>query len=472
MNVKRAPITTFCVVLALVFYSLDLRHQEWAAAAAATLPDAVVLKLPGFLCTCSLLLAFAFYFLFERFNGTHHLCPAQAVARLPLWDELKTARGGGTVRLMTINMLLRPPFINYNGDDYKNERLELLVRHVLPHYDIVALQEVFWFWNFRLGTLLKEAQALGFHWYTSNAAPPLSSRKFIDGGLLILSRFPITETRKRIYTNGVQIDGWAAKQALYAKVHISPTTHIHVVTTHTQADYASNSTNAQNATTRMSQIREIGELIHDVWREDPHKGEVIVMGDLNVDGRAHDDETRMAKRDKWGAWGEEDRDSEEYKVMMETFRRSVRGKAVVGKSVKKELGLDHHNNGCKAKESEPDAAKPLLICTDLLREANKGVNPVTIGDVKVLDDGCLAPRETALTDPVTDMLSRSCLDYMIHFKLVDESAPKREELAVMEAQVEPFFFDPRKLGGLPITQLSDHYGLSAAVTIKPTTQSS
>jgi hypothetical protein len=27
-------------------------------------------------------------------------------------------------------------------------------------------------------------------------------RKFIDGGLLILSRYPITETRKRIYTNG------------------------------------------------------------------------------------------------------------------------------------------------------------------------------------------------------------------------------------------------------------------------------
>jgi hypothetical protein len=46
-----------------------------------------------------------------------------------------------------------------------------------------------------------------------------------------------------------------------------------------------------------------------------------------------------------GLQGEEDRDSEEYKVMMETFRRSVRGKAVVGKSVKKERGLDHHNNG-------------------------------------------------------------------------------------------------------------------------------
>lgn len=77
---------------------------------------------------------------------------------------------------MTINMLLRPPFINYNGDDYKNERLELLINHVLPHYDIVALQEVFWFWNSRLSKLIKAAQALGFHWYTNNASPPMFSK--------------------------------------------------------------------------------------------------------------------------------------------------------------------------------------------------------------------------------------------------------------------------------------------------------
>jgi endonuclease/exonuclease/phosphatase family metal-dependent hydrolase len=469
MNVKSAPITTFCLALALVFYSFDLRQNEWTAAATAALPEGLVLKLPGLLCSCCLLLACSFFLLFERYNGTHNLCSPQAVASLPLWSELNAVRGTEvrTIRLMTINMLLRPPFINYNGDDYKNERLELLVRHVLPHYDIVALQEVFWFWNFRLGTLLKEAQAQGFHWYTNNAAPPLSSRKFIDGGLLILSRYPITETRKRIYTNGVQIDGWAAKQALYAKVHISPTTHIHVITTHTQADYATNSTNAKNATTRMSQIREIGELIHDVWCEDPQKSEVIVMGDLNVDGRAHDDEGRMAKRDKWGVWGEEDRDSEEYKIMMETFKRSVQGKSM--DKPKKELNQIHHNNGCKAKECEPEEAKPRLVCTDLLREANKGINPVTIGDVTVLANGDIAPRETALTDPVTDMLSRSCLDYMIHFKqetILGEKPQQEEELEVVDSQVEPFFFDPRKLGGLPVTQLSDHYGLSTTINLK------
>jgi endonuclease/exonuclease/phosphatase family metal-dependent hydrolase len=466
MNVKRAPITTFCVLLSLVCYSLDVREHAWAD----QLAPGVAHTLPAFLAVCCLVLAFLFFILFERFHGTHLLCPESEVASLPLWSELKPREDGRDIRMMTINMLLRPPFINYNGDDYKNERLDLLVRHVLPHYDIVALQEVFWFWNFRLSKLLKEAKALGFHWYTNNAAPPLSSRKFIDGGLLILSRYPITETRKRIYARGVQIDGWAAKQALHAKVHISPTTHIHVVTTHTQADYASNATNAQNATTRMAQIQEIGELIHDIWREDPRKGDVVVMGDLNVDGRAHDDDdNRLAKREKWGVWGEEDRDSEEYKVMMDTFRRSVRGKEISFLKVQNQN--QNQNNEGKAKECKPDRPKSRIICTDLLREANKGINPVTIGDVNVLDDGRLAPRETALTDPVTDMFSRSCLDYMIHFKHSTPPAAPRsrtyETLAVVESQVEPFFFDPRKLGGLPVTQLSDHYGLSSTLSLKP-----
>lgn len=53
----------------------------------------------------------------------------------------------------------------------------------------------------------------------------------------------------------------------------------------------------------MSQIHEIGEMIHDIWEDDPDKGEMILMGDLNVDGRAHDEEiVRINNRDKWGAW--------------------------------------------------------------------------------------------------------------------------------------------------------------------------
>jgi hypothetical protein len=92
MNVKSAPITTFCLALALVFYSFDLRQNEWTAAATAALPEGLVLKLPGLLCSCCLLLACSFFLLFERYNGTHNLCSPQAVASLPLWSELNAVR--------------------------------------------------------------------------------------------------------------------------------------------------------------------------------------------------------------------------------------------------------------------------------------------------------------------------------------------------------------------------------------------
>jgi len=354
-----------------------------------------------------------------------------------------------TIRMFTINMLLRPPFINYNGDDFKNERLDLFIHHVLVHYDIVAVQEVFWFCNFRLSRLLAQAKARGFLWYTSNAPPPLLSRKFVDGGLLILSRYPITATTKRVFANGVQIDGWAAKQVLHAQVHLSPFTHIHVITTHTQADYAFNASNTKNAATRMSQIREIGEIIHDIWKADPKKGDVFLIGDLNVDGRAHYSENeRLAQREKWGKWGELDENSLEYELMMETIKQSA---------------LHRRINDKAGKESKPE---PQVIITDLVREAHGGINPVTIGDVKVLDDGRLAPREVQLTDPVTDKLSRACLDYMMHFRDLHFRL-NPEKLEVVESCVKPYFFNLPKL---MISQLSDHYGLSSTISLCPNDQ--
>jgi hypothetical protein len=85
MNVKRAPITTFCVLLALVCYSLDVREHSWAY-----LAPGVAHTLPTFLAVCTLVLAFLLFILFERFHGTHHHCPESDVASLPLWAELKS----------------------------------------------------------------------------------------------------------------------------------------------------------------------------------------------------------------------------------------------------------------------------------------------------------------------------------------------------------------------------------------------
>ena len=52
-------------------------------------------------------------------------------------------RGKTLLKLLSYNFLLRPPPISYNGDDFKNERLEEFANERLQKYDIVCMQEVF-----------------------------------------------------------------------------------------------------------------------------------------------------------------------------------------------------------------------------------------------------------------------------------------------------------------------------------------
>ena len=42
------------------------------------------------------------------------------------------------VRLLTINMFMRPPLVNTNGDDYKEERLQFFVNNYLANFDVVC----------------------------------------------------------------------------------------------------------------------------------------------------------------------------------------------------------------------------------------------------------------------------------------------------------------------------------------------
>lgn len=56
---------------------------------------------------------------------------------------------------------------------------------------------------------------------TNIERPPFLSKKFIDAGLVILSKYPIVDRDGIVFDFGNQIDSWAAKQVIYAKVHTS-----------------------------------------------------------------------------------------------------------------------------------------------------------------------------------------------------------------------------------------------------------
>ena len=68
--------------------------------------------------------------------------------------------------------------------DYKERRLNAFIETQLESYDVICPQEMFQFASFRRSKLIWKAREKGkYH----SAAPT----EFIDGGLLILSRFPI-----------------------------------------------------------------------------------------------------------------------------------------------------------------------------------------------------------------------------------------------------------------------------------------
>ena len=52
----------------------------------------------------------------------------------------KTGRG---VRILTLNMFLRPFFITTNGDDYRTQRLTAFVDTYCDRFDIICFQECF-----------------------------------------------------------------------------------------------------------------------------------------------------------------------------------------------------------------------------------------------------------------------------------------------------------------------------------------
>ena len=97
-----------------------------------------------------------------------------------------------SIKLLTYNMFMRPPPVKTNHSDHKNARLRNYITH-LEKFDIICNQEVFTTLNSRKQQLIHHAKKAGFLYHAVPKTPAYFSRYYTDGGLLILSRFPIVE---------------------------------------------------------------------------------------------------------------------------------------------------------------------------------------------------------------------------------------------------------------------------------------
>lgn len=110
-----------------------------------------------------------------------------------------------SARFLTLNIFMRPPLIKNNWSDYKDDRLAYIEKYILPDYDIIAFEESFAFASRRKDHLIKSAIEQGYNYHLE------SPRKYpwnigVDGGLLIISRFPIRQSHIIEYPRGQHSD--------------------------------------------------------------------------------------------------------------------------------------------------------------------------------------------------------------------------------------------------------------------------
>jgi endonuclease/exonuclease/phosphatase family metal-dependent hydrolase len=338
------------------------------------------------------------------------------------------------VNLLAYNIFLRPPLIKNNESDHKDDRLEEFIK-LLPQFDIICLEEMFGFLNTRKHTMIREAEKAGFLHYSDSTSPSFFTSFLVDGGLLVLSRFPIVATEFRPYPYGIFSDALSQKGILYVKVQVKDET-LHLFQTHTQASYTG-SNKRLSIMTRGDQLALIRAFMQEClakhgWKENEM---CLLVGDLNVDARNPFIESDKVKK------------YPQYKLYSHLGD--------------KELFNEYEAMMCILSDNHNDSLEDLLHKT-------YGEHPITYGDTYMDDNKEMKPIETVLTLP-DDLCSNQSLDYIFQYTPraqkpkdqvnPDEQSTKRK-LNVVEAsaRVEKFFVEDCEFN-----QLSDHYGVMVSL---------
>jgi endonuclease/exonuclease/phosphatase family metal-dependent hydrolase len=363
-----------------------------------------------------------------------------------------------TVRLLTYNVYLRPPGIKSNKGDFKNERIDHFIKHQLNNYDVVCFQECFSFGSGRQDRVLDAARAMGLE-YAQHSQHKCFCELSIDGGLVVLSRFPIITSALTTYPRGKDSDWLASKGAIYVRLQLEGDNVLHLFTTHTQASYSLVVPIMDaSAQIRLKQFYQLRRFIDKCLETAKPTERVVLCGDFNVDGRHPD----KALADLPG------NSSDEYLAVVDILS----GKGVDAKYVE----------GTKKTQGEFEYVSDAMYkVTDVVYEAYGQRHPVTFADVKtkedeekevlpglgeplVGEDGKMTPRETVLTDPQL-LCTRERLDYIMVLEPLrqGETAPDettKVDVVLEQSHVEPFF-----VPDTPFGQLSDHYGMSTKLKL-------
>ncbi len=172
------------------------------------------------------------------------------------------------LHVLAYNVFLLPIEFSSSG---QKERIPKIAQEILrDEYDVIVLSEVF---DNDLRKDLRKALAEKYPFHTQ--VLETDGSLWGDGGVKILSKWPIENPRKRIFGGGDGWDFFAEKGVLYVSIDKNGTRY-HIFGTHVQAGNSDD-----NRKTRRSQFQKIKNFIDDMNISETEA--VIIAGDLNVD---------------------------------------------------------------------------------------------------------------------------------------------------------------------------------------------
>ncbi|MET9903872.1 sphingomyelin phosphodiesterase [Streptomyces sp. NPDC006446] len=208
-----------------------------------------------------------------------------------------------SMRVLTYNVFLMSKNLYPNwGQDHR--AAEIPKTSFFRGNDVVVLQEAF---DNAASDALKSATAAEYPYQTpvvgrsksgwDATGGAYSSTTPEDGGVTVLSKWPIVHKEQYVYKDACGADWWSNKGFAYVVLNVNGT-KVHVIGTHAQSTDSGCGT-GEAASMRSRQFKAIDAFLDA--RNIPADEQVLVAGDLNVDSRSTEYASMLADADLVGA---------------------------------------------------------------------------------------------------------------------------------------------------------------------------
>ena len=158
--------------------------------------------------------------------------------------------------------------------------------------DIIVLSEAFS--DKIIGQIYHHIKNVGYKYHTcvlneaatadAETSRNLGVRKWINGGIIVFSKYPIIEQKELCFQNSAFVDKYSAKGAQYLKIDKFGKKY-NIIATHMNASYdiirGQTAKMCKGKTARYKQIDEISEFIDSI--NIPDTEPLIFAGDMNID---------------------------------------------------------------------------------------------------------------------------------------------------------------------------------------------